>query len=465
VDVNVVKYRDLPARSTWTFLRHEIELERRGAKMSQDLTGIERSQGQASLLSPRRQIVLNADFWTWLLVAVGVVLQVLEYADNRPLYMDEDLLLSNLVGLPILDFSTTLSKDQLAAPGFLVVERIMVRLPMPTVWSARLIPLLCGIASMFLMRSVARHYLSPRAVPMAVGLFALDDWLIYYAVEIKQYCSDTTLTLVALLLASAAAGLSRRSLLILAVFGVVGVWFSHPLAMVLGAVGTYLAAKAGVRRDWKKMSGVVATSVLWAGSFAACYLVSYRILSKEKFIWNWWDFAFLPIPPRSLADLSRDFWQIINIFNSPAWVVTPLGVLFSAFLAMALYLIGSLSLGLRWRGGLYLLVAPLLFTLAASALHQYPFHGRLLLFLVPTVHLLVAEGAEALTRRGGVILTVALGVFLLVQPACHVLWHRLVSTRVHGGFDSHGDLLPDLLDHLEQRERAATKARGRKSSD
>ncbi len=418
--------------------------------MSQESTVVESSQGHVSLLSPHRPIVLTADTWTWLLVAVGVLLQVLEYADNRPLYIDEGLLLKNLVGLPIFDFSTTLSKDQLAAPGFLAVERIMVRLPMPTVWSARLIPLLCGIASMFLMRSVARRYVPPRAVPIAVGLFALDDWLIYYTVEIKQYCSDTTLTLVALLLASVAAGLNRRSLLILGAFGVVGVWFSHPLAMVLGAAGTYLAGQAAIRRDWKKMSGLVGMSLLWAASFAVCYSVSHRILSKEQFIWNWWDFAFLPIPPRSLADLSRDFWQVINIFNSPAWVVTPLGVLASAFLAMGLYLIGSLSLGLRWRGGLYLLVAPLLFTLAASALHQYPFHGRLLLFLVPTIHLLVAEGAEALTRRGGTIFTVALGLFLLVQPAYDVLWNRLIVKRTHGGYDSHGDLLPDLLDYLER---------------
>ena len=103
----------------------------------------------------------NAETWTWLLVAVGVIFRLLEYADNRPLYMDEGLLLQNLVELPVFDFSTTLTKDQLAAPGFLVVERMMVRLPLSTVWAARLIPFLCGIASMFLMRSVARRYLSP----------------------------------------------------------------------------------------------------------------------------------------------------------------------------------------------------------------------------------------------------------------------------------------------------------------
>ena len=116
--------------------------------------------------------------------------------------MDEKLLLKNLVDLPVFDFHTILTHDQLAAPAFLVVERIMVRLPFDTCASARFIPLLCGIASMFLMRSVARRYLLPLGVPIAVGLFAFNDWLVYYASEIKQYSSDVALTLAAFLLAA-----------------------------------------------------------------------------------------------------------------------------------------------------------------------------------------------------------------------------------------------------------------------
>ena len=194
-------------------------------------------------------------------------------------------------------------------------------------------------------------------------------------------------------------------------------------------------------------------SLVWAVSFAICYLVSHRILSKDRFIWDWWDFAFLPFPPRSFADLKRDFWQVLNVFNSPAWVLTPLGVLASAFLAMGLFLLGGLSLGRRWRGGLYLLLAPLLFTLVASALHQYPFHGRLLLFLGP-------HGPSAGRRRGGrpdVVAaardsTFVLGAFLLFQPASDVLWHQLIMARIHDAYDSHGDLSPDLLDYLEKLE-------------
>jgi len=369
--------------------------------------------------------------------------------------MDEKLLLKNLVQLSVFDFHTILSDDQLAPPAFLVIERLMVRLPLPTVQTARLLPLAFGIASMFLMRSVARRFVLARGVPIAVGLFALNDWLLYYASELKQYSSDVALTLVAFLLAAGPAQgtgvISRRRMAALAGVGVAGVWFSHPLALVLASVGTYLLARSVLRGEWRVVARLSAVILLWVCSFAACFGVSYRILSKGQFLWDWWGFAFLPIPPRSIADLERDFWHVVNILNNPSWVITPLGVLTSAFLALGLFLLGGLSLGLRWRGGVYLLVAPILFTLIASALHQYPFHGRLLLFLIPSVHLLVGEGAAAVSRRGGAIATFAVGAFLLAQPAGHVLWYQFITVRQHGTFDTHGDLWPDVLDYLESR--------------
>jgi hypothetical protein len=416
-------------------------------------------QGPAAVLTAPVRITWTAETWTWLAVAVGVIFRLAEYLDNRRLYMDELSLLKNLMRLPVFDFSTRLTENQLAPPGFLVVERLMVRLPFPTVGAARFVPLVCGIASMFLMRSVARRYLTPRAVPIAVGLFALNDWLLYYACEIKQYSSDVALTLVALLLAAAPAVMSRRGLFVLAGFGVVGVWFSHPLALVLGAVGTYLVGKAVIRKDWKGSLCLMGMGLLWASSFATCYFVSHRILTKDRFIWDWWGFAFLPLPPHSLADLERDGWHLLNILNNPSGVVTPLGVLHSAFLALGLLSLGAVSLGLKWRGRVYLLLAPVLFTLLASALHQYPFHGRLLLFLVPSVHLLIGEGAAALSRRGGVLFTCALGAFLLFQPARDAFWHQLIVERSHGGYDSHGDLKPDLLDYLERLERQTPRTR------
>jgi hypothetical protein len=330
---------------------------------------------------------------------------------------------------------------------------------------ARFFPTACGVASMFLFRAVARRFLRPRAVPVAVGLFAMSDWLVYYATELKQYSCDLALTLVALLLAAGpapvasttpggapgapAAPRTARRLLILGVFGAVGVWFSYPLLFVLAAVGTYVLAEAAMRRDVRGVLGTAAMGVVWLASFAACYVVSHQILSTDRFIWDWWDFAFLRLPPRSIAELKADFWQLVNVFDSPSDVKTPMGLIPTAMLALALSVAGAISMGRRWPGGVYLAAAPWAFVVAASAMHQYPFHGRLLIFLVPAVHMLVAEGAEAVSRPGGRRLSLAMGAFLLLQPAIDVGWYQFIQPLAHIGYDSHGDLRPDLLDHLE----------------
>jgi hypothetical protein len=404
---------------------------------------------------------------TWAAVAIGVALRLLSYADNRPLYMDERSLLANLVRRPVFDFHTTLTEYQLAPPGFLVLERMVVRLPVDAVMAARFFPMACGVASMFLFRAAARRFLLPGAVPIAVGLFALSDWLIYYSTELKQYSCDLALGLVALLLAAGPAPrdssqspgtheasgpgtMSARRLLYLGAFGAIGVWFSYPLILVLAGVGTYLLATAAVRKDTRGVVGLAAMGLAWVVSFAACYGVSHGILSKERFIWDWWDFAFLRLPPRSMAELRREFWQIVNVFDSPADVKTPMGPIATAMIALALSIVGSASILRRWPGDLYLLSAPVAFALTASALHQYPFHGRLLIFLVPSVHMLVSQGAAALARPGGWRLSLALGAFLLFQPACDALWYQFVQPLGHVGYDSHGDLRPDLLDHLDR---------------
>src|SRR5262249_2173659 len=132
------------------------------------------------------------------------------------------------------------------------------------------------------------------------------------------------------------------------------------------------------------------------------------------------------------------------------------GVLPSAFLALGLFLLGGVRLGRRWPGGLYLLLASILFALAASALRQYPFHGRLLIFLVPSVHLLIGEGVAALDRRGGRLWTLARAALLLSQPAWDAVWHWTIQKRARVGYDSHGDLRPDLLDYLDRLETPRT---------
>src|SRR5262249_15154515 len=192
-----------------------------------------------------------------------------ESAQNRVLYMDERFLLENLTGRAVCALWTPLTEFQLAPPVFLVAERLMVRLPIDDTLAARLIPLVCGIASMLLLPLVARLYVQRRAVPIATALFALAEYLLYYSAEIKQDSCDVMLTLLALLLAAR----STRTW-ILALFGAIGAWWSHPLVFVLAGVGVHRLVVALLRKQWREAASVSAMGLLWLASFGACFAVS-----------------------------------------------------------------------------------------------------------------------------------------------------------------------------------------------
>jgi hypothetical protein len=395
------------------------------------------------------RVELNCETLAWLAVAVGVLLRIVEYLGFRALYIDEASLLRNIEGKGIFDFSRVLEEDQMAPPAFLAIERLLVHLPMEVKRSARLFPLFCGIASVFLMRFTARRYFDRRAVPIAVALLALGDHLIYYASEIKQYSTDLVFAQLALMLAAPPppGRMAPRHFLALAAFGLVAPWFAFPVVFVLSGVGLHFLVTEARRRDWRRVAFGAAMGVAWLASFAGCILLSRSIMSKRDFLWVWWNFAFLPLPPRSSADASLLAESLANVFINPASLLSPLSFPYTAGVASILALAGCVSLGRRWPGGLFLLISPLVLGLAASGLHQYPFHGRLLLYLVPTYVMLLAEGIAAIGRPTGWLVTLALAGFFLYGQAAELAWQTIVHrSRV---FDSHGDLKNDLLDYLE----------------
>ena len=226
-----------------------------------------------------------------------------------------------------------------------------------------------------------------------MALFAVSPFLISYAGECKQYATDASLAIAMFVAATGllhgAGGFRRWA--VLAASGAAAVWFSHPVAFVLGGIRDGLFLDAVAARDRRRSLACAATIACWLASFGLCYLVSLRQLGNNQYLLDYWASHFLPLPPTGQGDL---LWLADHFFTFLAY---PGGLggteIKIGGIAAAFCLIGLAAMAReRWPVAIAL-AGPAVLALMASGLHKYPFAGRLLLFLVPLMLLAVARGA------------------------------------------------------------------------
>ena len=122
--------------------------------------------------------------------------------------------------------------------------------------------------------------------------------------------------------------------------------------------------------------------------------------------------------PESLWDGAWLFDRLSRFFANPLGFEK----VFFADLAIGFCLLGCVALWQMRRRSLAVLLAPIVCTLGAAYIHQYPFQSRLVLFLAPLVILLIAEGAVFLwykavrSRRFWLKLLGAIAISLLMLP-------------------------------------------------
>ncbi len=371
---------------------------------------------------------------------LGALLRVWVYLGNRPYWMDESSLRANLSGGPILDFTRPLSADQLAPFGFLIAERLIVALCGDSTYATRLIPLICGIAALWLFRDLAERSLSRSGAIVAMILFAFSDDLIYYASELKPYSSDLAVGLAVTLVGfkELHEGGCNRRLILLALLVVVSPWASFSSVFVVAGCGATLLVARLLDHRWRDAAWLAGIAAAWASSAFLAIRASGRMLHEATSMYVFWNFAFLPFPPTDRGSMAKAVGILLETFVTPLNLTPPFLPYLFAGLALAFLMSGMLSLGRRDTTALLILVVPLVLALAASALRKYPFHGRLILWLVPAFILLIAEGSQAIRKKAGRPLYVAALTILLLYPCLNALYQ---SAGPHSrDFNPHGDL-------------------------
>lgn len=327
------------------------------------------------------------------LLGVGVFLRLVVFFDNRSFWTDEAQLALNLCDRSFADLLFRLDYCQAAPLGFLLIEKMMLQCFGNSECTLRAMPLFAGILSLFFFWTLAQRVLSPIAVPLAVGLFAISEPLLRYCSELKPYSCDVLVSIMIWLAGNDILHnpTRKRGLLVLAVAAVFVPWFSYASIIVLvGVLLTGLCShfRARTRRS---LHSLLAISSLFGLSIWLVFNTSLRNLLNTPCKDSLMDLrAVVPHDPMAFVWMLKKTCELLQYPFGLSVVGVSVG-----FLCL---LAGTINLGSRRKYFAYMLLLPFLFALLGSWLSVYPFFGRFLLFLIPAFHLLVADGANRLSR-------------------------------------------------------------------
>ncbi len=347
-------------------------------------------------------------------LAFGIVLRIAHYVSNRSLWADEAYLALNLVDRSYLELLKPLDYDQAAPPLFLWIEKSALQLFGNHEYSLRFFPLIAGIIALLAFYKLGKWAVSQLALAIAMLFFACLQYTVYYATELKQYCSDVmvTLLLCLLLIPLRNRDLSGGKVLWIGLLGAIAIWLSHPAIFVL--TGLELANLIIISQERRKvvMLNRWPAYLIWLIGFAVLYFQVLSQAMKNQSLQSQWGGEY----PGSIFDLVWLLDSFGRIFYRPLGFASP-----ADGVAIVAFIIGCVACYRANRYKLLVLFAPVAVTLVATYLHKYPFRGRLILFLAPFFILILAEGLAFLLaqwnqRRLVGLFGVGLTAFLLLPP-------------------------------------------------
>ena len=373
--------------------------------------------------------------WAGLWVGIGILLRLVRYALPFPLWCDEYQLADNFIDRDLPGLFRPLVNNQVAPLGFLLIEKLNTLWMGFHPWALRLFPCVCAVASLFVMRQIARRLFTGTAQVLAVAILAVSYYPIRLGSEVKPYAGDLLAALLLLhgVLEWRADGGRDRWLWRLTLLLAPLLLCSFPAVFVGGA--TSLAIASLLWHDWRSgrwtASSTDAATPLGDAS-ASGSASAARASGRPVLAWCCFNAVLVTVfgavvwlnasqQYQATASEMLDCWSTAF----PPWReprALALWLLDAHTGVLAAYPVGAenggstltvlgclLGLWVFWRQRQHWLLvwcaAGFGLTLLAAGLHRYPYggHARLGQHLAPAVMLALAAGVGRLieTRPPG----------------------------------------------------------------
>lgn len=344
-----------------------------------------------------------------------------QWAVARPLWLDEEMIAINIRDRGFAALAGPLSLAQSAPYGWLIVERLALRLLGTGERVLRLFPLLFGLAAIGIALWIGRRWLGAIAASALVLLCSVSQWLTYSFVELKHYSADVCFSL--LLPALAAWALETDRIVVWWVVAALVQFFSNGAVFV-----TPVCAAAIVIVVWRRHGPGAAVraavpGILWLAMFAANYVIVLRPIQTNEFLQSYWQ---PELPPAGAGLGGSVRWLAARL---APFAAKPAGSGAGLLLWIAAVAGFATSAGRRRLLALMFATVPLSAFLL-TALHVVPFFERLVIWVIPAVYVGVALLADAATgtvrlKRDTHLTATAVALAIVALICVDVTWRGL----------------------------------------
>ncbi|MDI9319929.1 MAG: hypothetical protein QM530_05565 [Phycisphaerales bacterium] len=337
------------------------------------------------------QIKTNrCQYFTIALILVGIGFRLLLFFQNRNLIIDEANVVRNIYERDYWALLKPLSYEQFAPPLFLWMLKLMSHLFGYSEFAMRFFPLICGISSLFIYRSLLQKILPINSLWLPLGLFCFAPILVKYSTEVKQYIPDA---LVAISLALFALKINInnyskfRFLTVWIVLGSISIWASQPSVFILFSVGLYYFIQCVQEKKRDGIFILIPIGLVWFTQFALYYLLILKSQINSVYLQSYHGPYFLFAVPHSAAEWRHNWLRFREIiYNTGGYNIV------SLYLCALLMAVGATSLLRKSLTLFALFVVPIILVMIAAALHQFSLIDRVIIFILPFTMIIVGFG-------------------------------------------------------------------------
>lgn len=364
------------------------------------------------------------DIFTWSIIALGIVLRIAVYLQNRNLFIDEANLARNICYRNYTQLTLPLSFEQYAPPIFLWILKFFTSIFGYGEMAFRIYPLLTGIAALIMLYKVLREFVPANAAWYPLSLMAYSYIMVRYSSELKQYMPDAFITL-ALLWLALKVDINRYKpgvfALLWLVVGSLAIWASMPAIFILPGIGLCYLLQAFKDKKYKYIAGISFAGLCWIVQFAYYYITVLQPQVNSQYLQEFHKPFFLFAIPKNLEDLKHN----MEVLNGVLGEVTGFTTLSLGF-NILLICIGFIVFATRETFRSLLVLLPLVLVVLAAALNKYSLIPRVAIFTMPLMLIVIGKGFDVLLRARYAsvkLAAVLIAVFCVIkQNSIGMLW-------------------------------------------